>query len=90
MTAVHVVALIKGTAEGDPYRHFGSLLGVDTHQATAARLGLLNAAGDLTDAGRAFYRDARLADLPAGRANHWGDTADRAVAALAVITGKDT
>jgi hypothetical protein len=89
VATVHVVALIKGTAEGDPYQHFGSLLGADLHQATAVRLGLLTAIGDLTDTGRAFYEDARLADLPAGRATHWGEAADRAVVALNVITGKD-
>lgn len=67
----HLIAILKGEVEGDPYRHFGSLLGFDQHLAAAAAAGLLRVDGTATDEGLEFYRRHRLADLPAGRANYW-------------------
>jgi hypothetical protein len=76
----HVVALLKGTIEGDPYKHFGSLLGMDSHIAAAHHFGLIDANGELTEAGRAFYRDAKLSGLPEGRANYWSASAPHVLA----------
>ena len=78
----HVIALVKGTIEGDPFMHFGSLLGMAGHVAAARRFGLLDANETTTDAGRAFYRDARLGEFPKGRANDWRvNAADKLAAA---------
>lgn len=86
------LALIKGAVEGDPYRHFGSLLGVNAHAAPLLRAGLLvacdppsTAAGEdhgvdfvATEAGRDLYERHQLATLPAGRASFWiGVTGER-------------
>lgn len=90
---VHVLALVKGAIEQlDASTHFAALGGIDVHHAEAVRLGLLEEGirwggngflyVDLTDRGRAFYVDADLASLPAGRANQWGHAADRALAML--------
>ncbi len=87
MSPVHVLALVKGVVEGDPIRHFGSLLGFDAHLAAARQLALVTT-GDgndevsATEAGRRLYREAHLDALPDGRANHWGALADDAVARL--------
>jgi hypothetical protein len=87
MSPVHVVALVKGVIEGEPIRHFGSLLGFDAHLAAARQLGLVTP-GDgshevsATESGRRLYREAHLDALPDGRANHWGALADEAVARL--------
>lgn len=71
----HIIAIVKGAAEGDAERHFGSLLGFATHLADATRIGLVQADGPydvvLTDAGRLFYDEQSLAELPSGRANQW-------------------
>lgn len=76
---LHVLALLKGTVEGDPYKHFGSLLGIAHHDAAAQQLGLLTNDGNVTVVGRAFYVSAELGQLPAGRANDWSSTAPAAL-----------
>jgi hypothetical protein len=74
---VHILALVKGTAEGDSRRHFASFMGLDHHEASAINLGLLerNEVDSydlvLTPKGQELYESARLADLPQGRANSW-------------------
>jgi hypothetical protein len=78
----HVIALVKGTIEGDPYMHFGSLLGMASHMSAAQRFGLLDANKTPTEAGYAFYREARLSEFPKGRANYWhASAADKLEAA---------
>lgn len=76
---VHVLAILKGAVEGDPYQHFAAFGGFDAHAAEADRLGLIGDDLCPTDLGRRFYVDANLASLPAGRANQWGHAADRAL-----------
>lgn len=86
-SAVHVIALLKGAVEGDPEKHFGSLLGYDQHLTTAVRAGLVTVAGDPTDRGIEFYSWHLLDQLPDGRANYWPTEAVAAAAAdLAEIT----
>ncbi len=76
---IHAYALVKGVAEGDPYKHFGALGGIDWHRADAVDAGLLAYDKErshhytgltLTAAGLAVYED-RLHLLPPGRANDW-------------------
>lgn len=88
--SVFTVALIKGAVEGDPYKHFAALGGVNHHATPAIQAGLLTSDGtqiEATDAGREFYRLADLASLPDGRATNWGTVADKALAVLAT-TGR--
>jgi hypothetical protein len=71
---VHALALIKGSVEGDSYKHFASLFGGDQHAAPLVTAGLLTGNGydyDATEAGQAFYQEQHLDQLPAGRANNW-------------------
>ncbi|MEO3976675.1 hypothetical protein [Streptomyces sp. CAU 1734] len=71
----HVLALVKGTAEGDPIKHT-TALGLGTHLGDAVTCGLLTTTGEwdpvLTGTGRALY-ETHLSNLPDGRANHWGN-----------------
>jgi hypothetical protein len=71
---VHALALIKGSVEGDSFKHFASLFGVHQHAAPLVTAGLLTGNGydyDATEAGAEFYRDQHLDQLPDGRANNW-------------------
>jgi hypothetical protein len=79
---VHVLALLKGAVEGDPYKHFASLLGIAQHLEAAAALGLMTPDGRVTAAGAALYEAAGLHSLPEGRANHWWQEADSAIEIL--------
>jgi hypothetical protein len=76
---VHALALIKGSVEGDSFKHFGSLFGTSEHARPLVAAGLLVSNGydyDATDAGRTFYADYRLDSLPRGRANSWLASSD--------------
>lgn len=78
VSETHIIALVKGALEGDPEKHFGSLLGFDEHLRDAAQLGLVRCETgsydvEVTDAGREFYESQRLFWLPPGRANAWRD-----------------
>ncbi|WP_329072526.1 hypothetical protein [Amycolatopsis sp. NBC_01480] len=79
---LHVVAVVKGTAEGDSTRYFGSLLGFSEYVARAASLGLVRQRpaaelGEdddelvLTEHGEAYYRDFALGALPRVRGYNW-------------------
>lgn len=79
---LHVVAVVKGTAEGDSMRHFGSLFGFGEYEARTVALGLVRRRPVaevredddelvLTEAGEAFYRDFGLDKLPPGRGYNW-------------------
>jgi hypothetical protein len=71
---VHALALLKGSVEGDSFKHFASLFGVHAHARPLVAAGLLVSNGydyDATPAGEAFYRDQHLDQLPDGRANNW-------------------
>lgn len=86
--SVFTVALIKGAVEGDPYKHFAALGGINHHATPATKAGLLTSDGvtiEATDAGRLFYQIAELSVLPEGRATNWGAVADKALALLATI-----
>lgn len=70
------MAIVKGQLEnGDPCRHFGSLMGFQHHLDETIKLGWVfrDDAGQLsvTDAGRTAYHDLHLDKLPDGRAAHW-------------------
>lgn len=65
---VFTVAVLKGAVEGDVYRHFGSLGGVEVHLAAARRLGLIDSEFHPTVRARDLYRQHGLDHLPAGRA----------------------
>jgi len=80
VSAVHVIALVKGTFEGDPYAHFGSLLGFEDYAAAARQLGLIDGEGKLTSRGLDLYYDGGLRSLPSGRANDWSADAPEALA----------
>lgn len=80
-SSTHVIAVVKGVVEGDPYQHFGSLLGFDQHLNAAAAAGLVSSELDVTEKGREFYRRHRLAELPGGRANYWDEAVLAAAAA---------
>lgn len=41
VSSLHVVALLKGTVEGDAYKHFASLVGFRDHLAGAIAFGLV-------------------------------------------------
>jgi hypothetical protein len=69
--AAHVIAIIKGAVEGDPQKHFGSLLGYSEHLAAAVRAGLVTTDEQPTDEGYEFYSWHNLDQFPAGRANYW-------------------
>ncbi|HEY3690461.1 MAG TPA: hypothetical protein VGL46_09175 [Pseudonocardiaceae bacterium] len=73
---------MKGTAEGDSMRHFGSLFGFGEYEARTVALGLVRRRPVaevredddelvLTEAGEAFYRDFGLDKLPPGRGYNW-------------------
>ncbi|MFI6528068.1 hypothetical protein [Streptomyces uncialis] len=71
----HILALVKGAAEGDAIKHI-TPAGLGTHLDDAVACGLLTVGSDAydlhpTDTGRALY-EAHLTGLPDGRANHWG------------------
>lgn len=72
---VHVLALLKGAVEGDPYRHLASLMAVSsTHLPAGVEAGVLTVVdGEITAtaAGRRFYTEHGLGLLPPGRANNW-------------------
>jgi hypothetical protein len=77
----HILALVKGAAEGDPIKHI-TPAGLGTHLDDAVACGLLTVGSDEYDlhptgTGRALY-EAHLANLPDGRANHWGSAIPRA------------
>ncbi|MFC7912391.1 hypothetical protein [Streptomyces sp. NPDC057386] len=79
----HILALVKGAAEGDPIKHI-TPMGLGVHLDDAVACGLLATRSSpydlhVTDTGLALY-EAHLKDLPDGRANHWGG----AVPAVAV------
>lgn len=65
---VFTVAVLKGAVEGDVYRHFGSLGGVEVHLAVARRLGLIDGEAGPTARARDLYRQHGLDRLPDGRA----------------------
>ena len=78
-SAVHVIALVKGAVEGDPFKHLGLPYQLaDIIRTEATRLGLIDDLCQPTPLGRSFYIDANLASLPAGRARYWGAAALRA------------
>lgn len=86
--SVFTVALIKGAVEGDPYKHFAALGGINQHAEPAIQAGLLTSDGmtiEATDAGRLFYQVAELSALPEGRATNWGAAAGKALALLATV-----
>lgn len=67
-----VAGIVKGLIEhNDPYRHFGSLGAYLWHLADAQESGYVDALGQVTDAGREWYKSAGLADLPDCRAYLW-------------------
>lgn len=71
----HILALVKGAAEGDPIKHIPPM-GLGTHLDATVACGLLTIGSSpydlhVTDTGRALY-EAHLKNLPDGRANHWG------------------
>ncbi|GGU52640.1 hypothetical protein [Streptomyces violascens] len=77
----HILALVKGAAEGDAIKHI-TPAGLGTHLDDAVACGLLTVGSDdydlhPTDTGRALY-EAHLTGLPDGRANHWGSAVPRA------------
>lgn len=80
---VHTFAVLKGAVEGDDTKHLGSLLGMRSHVRPLIKTGLVEFSTsedrhyDATDAGRTFYAEHRLNDLPDGRANYWSDDALR-------------
>lgn len=83
--SVFTVALIKGAVEGDPYKHFAALGGINQHAEPGIQAGLLTSDGvtiEATDAGRLFYRVAELSALPDSRAVNWRTVADKALALL--------
>lgn len=83
-SAVHAIALVKGAVEGDPHKHFGSLLGYEQHLIAAVGAGLVVLDGEATDRGVAFYKRHGLETLPDGRANYWD--ADRLYDAASELT----
>lgn len=74
-TTCFTAGIVKGLFErSDARRHFGSLLNFTWHLNVAAANGLLTAVEGktaLTDAGRAYYADKRLAELEDTRAYFW-------------------
>lgn len=75
--SLHVIALLKGVVEGDPYQHFASLLGYDDHIREAVELGLVTCGDGIqpTPVGMELYGRAEMWRLPAGRANEWPTSA---------------
>lgn len=74
--SLHVLALLKGTVEGDPYTHLAALTAVrQVHLPAGVRAGMLVVDGDgeirATAAGEVFYRWYGLDRFPPGRANMW-------------------
>jgi hypothetical protein len=71
-TSCFVAGIVKGLIEhGDPYKHFGSLGGYLWHLADAQASGHVDALGQVTDAGREWYRSSNLAALPNVRSYMW-------------------
>lgn len=75
VTTCFVAGIVKGLIEhGDPYRHFGSLLGYKSHLHKAIAAGVVNADESLgiTELGKKWYAAANLAGLEDCRAYFWG------------------
>ena len=71
-TSCFVAGIVKGLIEhDDPYKHFGSLGGYLWHLADAQASGYVDALGQVTDAGREWYRSSDLAALPNVRSYMW-------------------
>ncbi|MGI6797729.1 hypothetical protein [Gordonia sihwensis] len=75
---IHVLAVVVGAArdDRDVYRHFGSILGFDTHARDAVRAGLVECDGELwglTEAGQAFVAEFPEVLALQGRANSWDE-----------------
>jgi hypothetical protein len=89
---LHIIALIKGVCEGDKFAHFASLLGFGYHANQAVSLGLLRRVNrgdlELTDEGRGFYDQHRLAELPEGRATSWLSVGREIVEGAATALGE--
>lgn len=77
MSTCFVAGIIKGVLEhGDPYRHFGSLMGYREHLKHAVVAGLVVEVGNkvqVTTAGRNYYAKHGLERLPQGRSYFWSN-----------------
>lgn len=75
MSTCFVAGIVKGLIEAnDATRHFGSLMGFQTHLAEARDCGVVEGDGRgvrVTEKGRAWYDEKRMQELPQGRAYMW-------------------
>lgn len=69
------VAILKGTVEGDPHKHFGSTLGFTAHRLVAEQHELVEPVGEggwtdlkATEKAKDLYDRHQLSELPEGRA----------------------
>lgn len=75
MSTCFVAGIVKGLIENnDATRHFGSLIGFQSHLAKARACGVVEGDGSdvrVTEKGREWYEQKRMNELPQGRAYLW-------------------